>query len=193
MIGDRSESGQIAAASAPVQPLPTGRLVGTAALVAGGAAALVALARFGFSSHGLVAALFLGVLAVLAVIDYKHHLLPNKIVLPAAVLVLVLQVVLFPDRALELVLASLGTFAALLFLAMIRPGGLGMGDVKLGLLLGAGMGAQVFGAVATGAAAMWPVAIWLLVRHGSGALRKSLPFGPALAFSAAVVTLVGGV
>ena len=65
-------------------------------------------------------------------------------------------------------LASLGTFAALLVLALIRPGGLGMGDVKLGLLLGAGLGAQVVGAVAIGFAAIWPVAIWLLAppRHG---------------------------
>ncbi len=105
---------------------------------------------------------------------------------------LALQVGLFPDQALEWILASLGTFSALLVLALIRPGGLGMGDVKLGLLLGAGLGVQVVGAVAIGCAAIWPVALWLLLRHGSAAFKRALPFGPALAFGAAVVTLAGG-
>ena len=133
---------------------PSVELLGVPAFVAGAAAAATALARFGFSSRGLVAACFLGALSTLAVIDYQHHLLPNKIVVPAAALVLALQVALFPDQALEWVLASLGTFSALLVLALIRPGGLGMGDVKLGLLLGAGLGVQVVGAVAIGCAAI---------------------------------------
>lgn len=191
MIAGRSESGQIAVADTPVQA-PSVELLGVPAFVAGAAAAATALARFGFSSRGLVAACFLGALSTLAVIDYQHHLLPNKIVVPAAALVLALQVALFPDQALEWVLASLGTFSALLVLALIRPGGLGMGDVKLGLLLGAGLGVQVVGAVAIGCAAIWPVAIWILLRHGSAASKRALPFGPALAFGAAVVTLAGG-
>lgn len=192
MIVDRSESGQIGVADAPVQS-PSGELLGTPAFVAGAAAAAAALARFGFSSRGLVAACFLGALGALAVIDYQHHLLPNKIVLPAAALVLALQIVLFPDQALEWVLASLGTFAVLLVLALIRPGGLGMGDVKLGLLLGAGLGGQVIVALAIGTAALWPVTIFLVLRHGSAAFKRALPFGPALAFGAAVVTLAAGV
>ena len=67
--------------------------------------------------------------------------------------------------------------AALLILALIRPGGIGMGDVKLGLLLGAGLGVQVVGAVTLGFIAIRPVALWLapsprLRRHSSVPCRS---------------------
>ena len=111
---------------------------------------------------------------------------------PSAAIVLLAQIAFFPDQALEWTVAALGTSAALLILALIRPGGIGMGDVKLGLLLGAGLGVQVVGAVTLGFIAIWPVALWLLLRHGSAGFKRALPFGPALAFGATVVTLAGG-
>jgi leader peptidase (prepilin peptidase) / N-methyltransferase len=188
-----SESGHVAAGAAVPAVADAGGLLRPSTLAAGGVPAAVALAVLGLTSRGLVAAFFLGVLGVLSVIDYERHLLPNKIVLPAAAIVLLAQIAFFPDRALEWVLASVCTFSALLVVALIRPTGLGMGDVKLGLLLGAGLGAQVFAAVTIGFVAMWPVAVWLLVRDGRTAVKRAVPLGPALAFGAAVVTLAGGV
>ena len=79
----------------------------------------------------------------------------------------------------------------LLILALIKPGGIGMGDVKLGLLLGAGLGLQAATALLIGFVALWPVALWILLRDGRDARTQTLPLGPALAFGAAVVALVG--
>lgn len=151
----------------------------------------LALIRFGPGARGLVDAVFLAALGALAVIDFERHLLPNRIVLPSAALVFALQLALFPNQALEWTIASLATFLSLLVLALIRPGGLGMGDVKLGLLLGAGLGSAVLGALLIGFLALWPVALWLLLRGGAGARKRALPLGPALAFGAAVVVLAG--
>jgi leader peptidase (prepilin peptidase)/N-methyltransferase len=117
--------------------------------------------------------------------------LPNWIVLPSAALVLTLQLALFPGDALEWVVASLGCFALLLALAVVRPGGIGMGDAKLGLLLGAGLGIDVAMAMLVGCLALWPVAAYILARDGLDARSKALPLGPALALGAALVTLAG--
>jgi leader peptidase (prepilin peptidase) / N-methyltransferase len=187
-----SEAGQLAAGAVAAPLAHTGRLVRPVTVAVGAIPAAAAIAVLGPTPRGFVATFFLGVLGVLSAIDFERRLLPNKIVLPSAAIVLLAQIALFPDRALEWTAASLGAFAALLLLAVIRPGGLGMGDVKLGLLLGAGLGAQVVGAVAIGFAAIWPVAVWLLLRDGSAGIKRAVPFGPAVAVGAAVVTLTAG-
>lgn len=120
------------------------------------------------------------------------HLLPNRIVLPSAAAVLLAQVVFYPDRALEWLVGALGAALLMLVLALLRPAGLGMGDVKLTLLLGAALGRSVLPAILAGFVAIWPVALYLLVRHGSAARRRALPLGPALALGAAVMTLAAG-
>jgi uncharacterized membrane protein (UPF0127 family)/Flp pilus assembly protein protease CpaA len=165
--------------------------IDAAALAAGGLGALAGLVRFGFGSTGVVIACFLAALWTLAVIDFKTHLIPNRIVLPAAALVLVLRLALFPDQALEWTAAALGCAGVLLVLALAKPGGLGMGDVKLGLLLGAGLGLQAVLAILIGCVALWPVAIWLLLRDGLDARTRALPLGPALALGATIVALAG--
>jgi leader peptidase (prepilin peptidase) / N-methyltransferase len=172
--------------TAPSRELP--RWVPLAASATLGALALI---RFGPGARGLVDAVFLAALGALAVIDYERHLLPNRIVLPSAALVFALQLAFFPDQAVEWTIAAVATFLGLLMLALIRPGGLGMGDVKLGLLLGAGLGSQVVGALLIGFLALWPFALWALARGGAEARKHALPLGPALAFGAAVVVLAG--
>jgi uncharacterized membrane protein (UPF0127 family)/Flp pilus assembly protein protease CpaA len=183
----KGETGQLAVApvAAPPVAMPARPADPYGWLLAAGLTA-AALAHFGLTPRGVLAAFFLGVLGLLSVIDIRRRVLPNRIVLPSAAVVLAAQVAVSPDRALEWMLAAAGTFLALLFLALIRPGGLGMGDVKLGLLLGAGLGGDVVAGVALGFAAAWPVAIWLLIRHGREGLKRSIPFGPALAFGATV-------
>src|SRR3954453_16936408 len=71
--------------------------------------------RFGFGGEALIGALFGGVLVVLTAIDIEQRIVPNRIVLPATGIVLISQCVLFPDRRLEFVLATLGA-GLLLFL-----------------------------------------------------------------------------
>jgi leader peptidase (prepilin peptidase)/N-methyltransferase len=136
---------------------------------------------FGFSGQGVVTAVTSSVLIVLAAIDFEHRILPNRIVLPATGVVLALQIGFFPDRALEWIGAGLAGAAFLAAPLIVRRDGIGMGDIKLGLLIGVALGWQVFSAILIGCLAMVPVALWVSRRKGSIRGAK-LPFGPFLAF-----------
>jgi leader peptidase (prepilin peptidase) / N-methyltransferase len=159
------------------------------AAVAGSLASVLVIAHFGFAGEALVGVVLVSVLTVLATIDLERGVLPNRIVLPALFVVLALQLALFPDRAFEWIAASLAVGILLLVAALAKPGGLGYGDVKLGLLLGAGLGQNVLVCLLVGTFAMWPLAVYLYIRHGHEAKKMVLPFGPFLALGAVVALL----
>jgi len=158
-------------------------------LLAGGLAA-AALARYGLSADGLIAAFTCGVLVVLSVIDVESHRLPNRIVLPSAALVLVARLASAPEEWQVWLGAGLGAFAFFLVFALVYPKGLGMGDVKLALLLGFALGSAVMPALLVGTMAGGAAGIVLLVREGARARRRALPFGPFLAFGAIATLLL---
>ena len=147
--------------------------------------------RFGLSREAFVGAFFCAVLVALSAIDTERRILPDLIVLPATVVVLAAQIALAPDQALEWAAASLGA-ALFLFVALIvYPKGMGMGDVKLALLLGAGLGRYVMVGLMVGMFAALLPAIVLFARHGSKARTMAIPFGPFLAFGAIVAFFFG--
>jgi prepilin signal peptidase PulO-like enzyme (type II secretory pathway) len=152
---------------------------------------MAGLIRYGPSSRGVVTAVLLGALGVLAVIDFRSHVVPNLVALPSAALVLGLNVALFPEHGVEWVLASLITCAGLLALSALKRESLDTSDAKLGLLLGAGLGSDVAMAILVGGVALWPVAAYLVFSKGVDARKKAIPLAPALAFGAAVVALAG--
>ncbi len=137
---------------------------------------------FGLSWDAAVAALFCAALVAVSVTDFERRIIPNRIVLPAAVVILAAQTVLHPS--VEWVLAGLGASAFLLVAALAYPAGMGMGDVKLALLLGVALGRTVPVAMMTAMiVALVPSAV-LLARHGQAARKMKIPFGPFLAFGA---------
>jgi leader peptidase (prepilin peptidase)/N-methyltransferase len=126
--------------------------------------------------------LFAGVLLYLAAFDLEHRLIPNRVVLPAAAIVLAAQIALAPDRTVELVAAALGASAFFFVTLIAYPPGLGMGDVKLALLLGAALGTHVVGALLVGAITAALCGIVLIVRDSAGGRKRAIAFGPFLAF-----------
>jgi leader peptidase (prepilin peptidase)/N-methyltransferase len=157
----------------------------TALLVAG------CFLRFGFSGRAFVAAYFCAVLVVLSAIDAERRILPDVIVLPSWALVLGAQIALDPDRTVEWVSASLGA-SLFLFLALLAyPRGMGLGDVKLALLLGAALGAPVVVGMMVGMLSALVYSTGLFVRHGMKARKMAIPFGPFLAFGAIVALFAG--
>jgi leader peptidase (prepilin peptidase)/N-methyltransferase len=81
-----------------------------------------------------------------------------------------------------------GTF--LLLPALIRPGAIGMGDVKLALLLGAVLGPLVAAALVIGLCAAGGFALLLVFSHGRSAFREQMPLGPFLAGGAIAAILL---
>jgi prepilin signal peptidase PulO-like enzyme (type II secretory pathway) len=130
---------------------------------------------------------------VLAAIDLQERVIPNRIVVPAAAIVLVAQLAFYPDRAGEWIVSALGAALFLFIPAVIKRGAIGMGDVKLAVLLGAATGYAVLPALTFGFLALVPVAIYMLFREGSAARKKYLPLGPFLALGTLVVLLSGAV
>jgi leader peptidase (prepilin peptidase)/N-methyltransferase len=155
--------------------------------------AVLCLVRYEADAHGFISAFTAAVLVVLAAIDLEERLIPNRIVLPAAAIVVVAQIAFYPDRAGEWIVSALGAALFLFVPAVIKRGAIGMGDVKLALLLGAATGYSVLPALTFGFLALVPVALYMLFQEGSSARKKYLPLGPFLAFGTLVVLLSGGI
>ncbi|HTS72341.1 MAG TPA: prepilin peptidase [Gaiellaceae bacterium] len=144
---------------------------------------------FGLSGEAVVAAFFCAVLVAVTATDLTHRIVPNRIVLPAALIVLLAQTALDPSP--EWAIGALGAAGFLFAAALAYPAGMGMGDVKLALLLGAMLGRLVAVGLMLGMlAALIPSAV-LLARHGSAARKMGIPFAPYLAFGAVVALFVG--
>lgn len=168
-------------------------LVSGVALTAGGTWLVV-----GAQPH-LSAALVLAVLGVpLAAEDLAHHRLPNRLLAAIGIgllTLLALAAVLEGDGT-SFVRALFGggvLGAAFLVLALFRPTGLGMGDVKLAAVLGLWLGWLSWPSVLLGVLAAFVggglVSLLLLLL---GRVRRDsyLPFGPWLLLGAAVATVV---
>src|SRR5207244_4694754 len=104
----------------------------------------------------------------------------NRIFLPASAIVLVAQLALFPGQASEWVLAALLAALVLMIPQLVGRSWMGMGDVKLALLLGATLGWGVVGAVLIAFLCTFPVAVGVLIRGGVAARKTTIPFGPFL-------------
>jgi leader peptidase (prepilin peptidase)/N-methyltransferase len=144
---------------------------------------------FGLTVEAAVAALFCAVLVAVSAIDLEHRIIPNRIVLPATVVVLAANTA--RDLSPEWGLAALGASGFLFAAALAYPGGMGMGDVKLALLMGAALGRTVPVALMAGMLAAMAPSVVLLVRHGSKARKMGIPFGPFLAIGSVVALFWG--
>ena len=83
---------------------------------------------------------FTAMLIAVAFIDLQHKIVPNKILLPAAVWGLLNAALLRTHMAPELLIAGAGAFLFFLIAALINPRGMGMGDVKLAGVMGLYLG-----------------------------------------------------
>jgi leader peptidase (prepilin peptidase)/N-methyltransferase len=123
---------------------------------------------------------------VLAAIDLERRIIPNRIVVPASILVLLGDIAAEPHRAKEWTIAAFATMLVALVISLATRGGVGMGDVKLAFLLGAGLGAAVLGAIVVAMLATFVVSAGILARRGLKARKETIPFGPFLALGALV-------
>ena len=144
---------------------------------------------FGVSWDAAVAALFCAALVAVSVTDVERRIIPNTIVLPAAAVVLAAQTLLHPSPVWLVCGAAASGF--LLLAALAYPAGMGMGDVKLALLLGVGLGTVVPVALMIGMLSALLPAIVLLVRHGQAGRKMGIPFGPFLALGGVAALFFG--
>lgn len=157
--------------------------LGTALL--GGACGLV----FGFTLEALAALIFCWILVVVTRTDLETRLIPDKLILPGAVVVLALRTI--DDPSLEWILSALGAGVVLFLVVLLYPRGLGMGDVKLSAFLGAELGIAVIPAMFIGFFVAFVPAAVLFVRHGRDARSQAIPLGPFLALGGVIALFWG--
>src|SRR6266511_1677329 len=144
---------------------------------------------FGLTLRAAIAALFCCVLVAISAVDFRHRIVPDRIVLPATVLVLAAQTVREPS--LEWPLGALGASLFLFVAVLAYPAGMGMGDVKLALLMGAALGKTAAVALMLGMLSALLPAAFLLARHGQAARKIAIPFAPFLALGSIIALFAG--
>ncbi|MGI8632635.1 MAG: prepilin peptidase [Solirubrobacterales bacterium] len=139
----------------------------------------------------VLALVFLTVLVAVSVIDLEFRIIPNRILAIGAVSGLALIVLGAPDQLDSRVLACLAAGVPLFTVAMIFPGGMGMGDAKLAAVMGLFLGRAVAPALLIGFAAGALVGVGMIAARGAQARKQAIPFGPFLAGGSAVALFVG--
>ena len=161
-------------------------------------ASLVVLAAIRYPDpwQAVLVAGLLALMPGIALIDFRHRIIPNRLTYPA--LLLCTPVILLGHwigDAADPVRAGIGLllYGGILFVVAVLSRGMGMGDVKLAALIGLVLGSLGlrFVGVAAGAAIVLG-GLGGLVALGMGRGRKSaIPFGPYLAVGAVVAGLWG--
>ena len=161
--------------------------------------------RHGLEVEFILLATAVSLMIVVALIDLEHGIIPNKIILPSLVVLIILspfwtelglpRSFLGNDNLagtlINSILTGLGSFLVFLLIAMIYPNGMGGGDVKLGGVIGLLVGYP--GALL----ALWlavviagVIAIGLVVM-GKLSRKDTMPFGPFLSLGAVAALLAG--
>jgi leader peptidase (prepilin peptidase) / N-methyltransferase len=129
---------------------------------------------------------FVSMLAALTLTDLERRVIPNAILLVGAVVGLAIAAATMPDTLPERGIAAAAAGGFLLLAALAYSGGMGMGDVKLGAVMGLYLGRAVAPALVVGFAVGAMVGIGLIIRYGAGARKRAVPFGPFLAVGGVV-------
>jgi leader peptidase (prepilin peptidase)/N-methyltransferase len=134
---------------------------------------------------------FVTALAAVTLTDLELRIIPNKILIVAAVLavatVAVGDVGTLPERTIAAAAAGGLLFAA----ALAYPRGMGLGDVKLAATMGLFLGRNVAPAILVALLAGSLVGLAMISRHGASARKQAIPFGPFLALGGVVGLLLG--
>lgn len=170
--------------------LPTGN---TRLLVIATAAALVigSFVDFGLHGRALLGAVFCPALVLLAAIDWKHKLLPNEIILASSLAVGLIVAASAPGDFLTHLAAGAALGGFFFLFGAIFAGSLGMGDAKLGFLIGLALGSKTLGATLIAFAGLLVAALYILATRGASARKDAIPFGPFLALGGIVAFFLG--
>jgi leader peptidase (prepilin peptidase) / N-methyltransferase len=179
-----SATGPLSPPASPIQLRPVIG-VATAALM------LAALVHFGPTAQAIGAVFILSIVALVTVVDLEQRKIPNRIVLPATAVVLVVQIALDPAKAPTLIAFSLAAGLFFYLPMLIFRGGMGMGDVKLAVFLGAALAEVVVLAIAIAVLAAFVAALVVLFRNGATGRKSAMAFAPFLALGAAVAIFIG--
>jgi leader peptidase (prepilin peptidase)/N-methyltransferase len=125
--------------------------------------------------------LLMSLLVAITFIDLEHRIIPNRLSIPGTVVGLALGIVADPSRWLELLVSALAAGIFLFVTWFIYPKGMGMGDVKMALMMGAYLGTAVVIGLFAGFLLGAVIGVAMIAKNGAAARKNAIPFGPFLA------------
>jgi leader peptidase (prepilin peptidase)/N-methyltransferase len=134
----------------------------------------------------LLDASLIALLGVVTLSDLRTRLVPDGALVASLAVAIPVCLLSDPGALPERLVAGIGAGGFLLAAALIRPDGMGLGDVKLAGVLGVYLGAAVIEAMVVAFAAGSVAGLVLLARHGWEARSRTIPFAPFLAIGALV-------
>jgi leader peptidase (prepilin peptidase)/N-methyltransferase len=135
---------------------------------------------------------FILLLVPIALIDFEHRIIPNRLTALGAALAIGIGTALDPSGEPARLIAGAVAGGALLLAALAYPGGMGMGDVKLAGVMGLFLGSAVAPAMLIALVAGVLFGALVVARKGARAGGKTaVPFGPFLAFGSLAAVFVG--
>ncbi|HEX6153937.1 MAG TPA: prepilin peptidase [Solirubrobacterales bacterium] len=134
---------------------------------------------------------FVSALVVVTLTDLERKVIPNKVLLVAAVLGVIIAAVSDPGSLPERAIAAVAAGGLLFAAAMAYPRGMGLGDVKLAAVMGLFLGRDVGAALLVALLAGSLVGLAIMAREGAAARKRGIPFGPFLALGGVVGLLAG--
>lgn len=171
---------------------PAGRRTVATAAVAGALAPLLALSARSATEAALAVGL-LGVLLTAALTDLQTRRIPNCLTATGLALIIATTALLEPSFVAERLLFAFLAFTFFLAAALARPGGLGLGDVKLVAVIGAALGAASVAAIGLALVIGTLASAAIIIARGwKQARAATLPLAPFLAAGSALTLLLGG-
>lgn len=146
---------------------------------------------FGFTPELIVGLLFVSMLVIITVSDIAYMLIPDKVLLPFAAVLLVLRFVIPLDPWWDSLFGAAVGFSVLLLIAVLSKGGMGGGDIKLFFVIGLVLGTTGTLLTLFFASFVGAVAGIILLRVRKQGRKTPIPFGPSIALSAVLVYLWG--
>jgi leader peptidase (prepilin peptidase)/N-methyltransferase len=134
---------------------------------------------------------FVTTLVAVTLTDLERRIIPNKILIVAAVLGVAIAAIGDPGSLPERAIAAAAAGGLLFLAALAYPRGMGLGDVKLAAVMGLFLGRNVAPAILVALLAGSLVGLAMIARDGAGARKKAIPFGPFLALGGVVGLLAG--
>jgi leader peptidase (prepilin peptidase)/N-methyltransferase len=134
---------------------------------------------------------FVTALVAITLTDLDRRVIPNKVLLVAAVAGLAIAAIWDPSSLPERAIAAAAAGGGLFVVVLAYPRGMGLGDVKLAAVMGLFLGRNVAPAILIALLAGSVVGLGLIARHGAMARKRAIPFGPFLALGGIVGLLAG--
>jgi leader peptidase (prepilin peptidase)/N-methyltransferase len=145
----------------------------------------------GADRDALLGIAFVLLLVPVTFIDLDHRIIPNRLMLVGTVLGPALVLLTDPGAIVEHLIAAAAAGGFLLAAALARPGGLGLGDVKLAAVMGLFLGRDVGPAMLVALVAGSLLGAVIIARQGAAGRKTAVPFGPFLALGGVVGLLAG--